>query len=421
MEGNLFDFDSHIRDCEKQQNSQESFCGDFGPDGTPPVIQDGNGAIYWDMGDYLLKIDPYVRKPEENDVPQTKIKSMKKELSEENYNKKLVSAGTEKGQKQSKIRSCPYCEKMLKKSRINLHINIVHDTVCPKCPTVQRLHAKAFVKHCKSSEHEAAINYKCSACPFSTGDLKKFRYHRLKFHGNLLQNCGISANAPKLKRQNMGTDEQQIFHCPFGPCSYSQGDVWNLKIHVHTVHDPRCPHCDYVSGTEMQKHLTLDHTALDDIYVCGKCKCATHDPMKFWKHRKENHGKCIIPTPHVTKEEKADEHKCVYCEHKTKDLKKMFIHVHEHHDPCCTQCHWVSREDNEGMAQHMASFGHTWYEISKVKCSAFDCVKRFPTFYDYWQHRFTEHGRILYNINRRPSKNPSGKTNYMTMKRTTDW
>jgi len=412
IEGSLFDFDSHIRDCERQKSSQESFCGDFGPDGTPPVVQDGKGGIYWDMGEYLLKIDPYVKNSEEKYLPQTKIKQIKpikKEFLEE----------TDNGQKLSKIRSCPYCEKKLKKSRINLHINIVHDPVCPKCPTVQKLHTQAFVKHCKSSEHEAAINYRCSSCPFYSDDLKKYRYHRLKFHANLLQNVGISTTVPRVKREKTGNDQQQLFYCPFGPCSYSQGDIWNLKIHVHTVHDPRCPHCDFHSKTEMQKHLTLDHTASEDIFVCGKCKCATNDPMKFWKHRKENHGKCIIPTPHVSKEERTNEHKCVFCEHKTKNLFGMFIHVHEHHDPCCTQCHWVSREDNEGMAQHMKSFGHTWYEISKVKCSVFGCVKRFPSFYDYWQHRYTEHGHVLYNINRQP-KNPSGRTNYMTMKRATD-
>ena len=66
-------FPCHV-DCERQKSSQESFCGDFGPDGTPPAVQDGKGGIYWDMGEYLLKIDPYVKNSEEKYLPQTKIK-----------------------------------------------------------------------------------------------------------------------------------------------------------------------------------------------------------------------------------------------------------------------------------------------------------------------------------------------------------
>ena len=66
---------------------------------------------------------------------EKQIKPIKKEFLEE----------TDNGQKLSKIRSCPYCEKKLKKSRINLHINIVHDPVCPKCPTVQKLYTQVRI------------------------------------------------------------------------------------------------------------------------------------------------------------------------------------------------------------------------------------------------------------------------------------
>ena len=54
---------------------------------------------------------------------------------------------------------------------------------------------------------------------------------------------------------------------------------------------------------------------------------------------------------------------------------------------------------NKGMARHMESFGHTWYEISKVKCSAWGCEKKFQNFQEYWQHRYSTHGDGLYNIN----------------------
>ena len=65
------------------------------------------------------------------------------------------------------------------------------------------------------------------------------------------------------------------------------------------------------------------------LFSLGKCKCATNDPMKFWKHRKENHGKYIIPTPHVSKEERTNEHKCVFCEHKTKNLFVSYLKIHQ--------------------------------------------------------------------------------------------
>ena len=56
-------------------------------------------------------------------------------------------------------------------------------------------------------------------------------------------------------------------------------------------------------------------------------------------------------------------------------------------------------DPNKGMARHMESFGHTWYEISKVKCSAWGCEKKFQNFQEYWQHRYSTHGDGLYNIN----------------------
>ena len=59
------------------------------------------------------------------------------------------------------MRSCPYCDKQMKKSRLPHHINHQHDQTCPKCPTVVGLKANEFLRHWKSPEHYAKIGYNC--------------------------------------------------------------------------------------------------------------------------------------------------------------------------------------------------------------------------------------------------------------------
>lgn len=394
FQGSILDFHRHLSTHQSsEENSQKN---DFDSDQMPPMVLDGKGNRYLDMGTYLLKIEPTTSKRSaEDDLPQQNVpkkkkivKSSVKEDSNGNGRRILDS---------SKFRSCPYCDKEMKKSRLPHHINHQHDQTCPKCPTVVGLKANEFLRHWKSPEHYAKIGYNCKDCMFATQNLKKFRFHRLKCHGSQLKNCDHAKMLAKA--EEFEQVEKPLRYCPFVPCSFSDYDFWNLKVHVHTYHDHRCPHCVYESEDDIQRHMSLEHNEKEKpMYFCGKCKISTCDPMKFWKHRQSQHGDLIYKTPLVTHEQKMTEHQCIYCNAKRKNLFQMFIHIHENHDPSCSQCHWISREDNEGMARHMESFGHTWYEISKVKCSAWGCEKKFQNFQEYWQHRYSTHGDDLYNI-----------------------
>ena len=115
------------------------------------------------MGDILFKI--------ETGSGTESTKKSRKDLTNKmqgNESQKLVLPKTEKS---SKFQSCPYCDKKFKKSRLACHIYCIHDSVCPKCPTVTKLKAGAFRRHWKSEEHKAKINFTCSSCNFSTSNI----------------------------------------------------------------------------------------------------------------------------------------------------------------------------------------------------------------------------------------------------------
>ena len=155
------------------------------------------------MGTYLLKIEPTTSKRSaEEDLPQQNVPKKKK----------IVKSSVEEGSNgndrrildSSKLRSCPYCDKEMKKSRLPHHINHQHDQTCPKCPTVVGLKANEFLRHWKSPEHYAKIGYNCKDCMFATQNLKKFRFHRLKCHGSQLKNCDHAKMLAKAEEFEQG-------------------------------------------------------------------------------------------------------------------------------------------------------------------------------------------------------------------------
>lgn len=83
---------------------------------------------------------------------------------------------------EKKLRRCPFCECVVKKSHLLNHVVSIHDKVCPKCPTIKSLTHEDFVKHCQSRSHKGRVKFICSSCRFTTYLLSTFWEHRKKKH-----------------------------------------------------------------------------------------------------------------------------------------------------------------------------------------------------------------------------------------------
>ena len=250
----------------------------------------------------------------------------------------------------------------------------------------------------------------CNLCSTNLeGNLLHFRNHissvhptedghsdeMTKFHGHqkIEEDHFLAINNFLVQIVPESKPKRELRNCMFDSCQFKHLDFAELKAHIHSRHDPYCPHCDYSDQEFMEKHLkTVQHKRR--LYTCKKCNLHFSDPDQFWLHRRDQHFVS----------EEIDENApqiCVFCQRKHKSLKKLFQHVYDHHDPCCPWCNHVNRDGT--MPNHFEQFRHVWNDVHSLKCSVWGCVKRFTSLQEYWTHRFEKHPEAMKNL-KKPKK-----------------
>lgn len=84
--------------------------------------------------------------------------------------------------RKTKLKTCPFCQVSVKKSKLGQHIFYAHDRKCPKCPETKLKTHGEYLKHTKSRIHCTKMKMKCSNCEFETYLSQLFWEHRLLQH-----------------------------------------------------------------------------------------------------------------------------------------------------------------------------------------------------------------------------------------------
>ena len=142
------------------------------------------------------------------------------------------------------------------------------------------------------NEHEISIPVQCPKCDVESGNIKKFRKHKIEVHTTLpqLTRCDLCKKTTKNIDNHMKTHsvkDTNSFECDV--CGHKSGSPINLEVHrrVHSdVKMFKCKHCEkaFKWPSSLKCHIEAAHSKATPSFICEECSHPFKDRGNLVKH-----------------------------------------------------------------------------------------------------------------------------------------